>query len=54
VQLAVAIGLAQCPIAPQLEFLLGREAATQPAKDSLVPEPFGTCSPLQIHVLSCD
>ncbi len=43
IQFAGAVGLAQCPGAPQLEFLLGRKDATQPANDGLVPEPFGMC-----------
>ena len=41
IQFAGAVGLAQCPGAPRLEFMLGRKDATQPAPDGLVPEPFG-------------
>ncbi|KAI1791272.1 manganase peroxidase [Ganoderma leucocontextum] len=42
IQFAGAVGLSNCPGAPQLEFLLGRPAATQPAPDKTVPEPFDT------------
>ena len=41
IQFAGAVGVSNCPGAPQLEFLLGRPAATQPAPDKTVPEPFG-------------
>ncbi|OBZ74828.1 Manganese peroxidase 3 [Grifola frondosa] len=42
IQFAGAVGLSNCPGAPRLEFLLGRPAATQPAPDLTVPEPFDT------------
>ncbi|KAI0041317.1 class II peroxidase [Auriscalpium vulgare] len=42
IQLAGAVGLSNCPGAPQLEFLFGRPAATAPAPDLTVPEPFDT------------
>ncbi|OBZ66815.1 Manganese peroxidase 3 [Grifola frondosa] len=42
IQFAGAVGLSNCPGAPQLEFLLGRPPATQPAPDLTVPEPFDT------------
>nr|CDN40126.1 versatile peroxidase [Bjerkandera adusta] len=40
IQFAGAVGVSNCPGAPQLSFFLGRPAATQPAPDGLVPEPF--------------
>ncbi|KAI0268698.1 manganase peroxidase [Gloeopeniophorella convolvens] len=42
IQLAGAVGVSNCPGAPQLEFLLGRPNATAPAPDKTVPEPFDT------------
>ena len=42
IQLAGAVGFSNCKGAPRLEFLLGRPAATAPAPDGLVPEPFDT------------
>lgn len=39
IQFAGAVGLTNCPGAPQLEFLLGRPNATAPAPDGLIPEP---------------
>ncbi|KAK0214676.1 manganese peroxidase 1 precursor [Armillaria nabsnona] len=42
IQLSGAVGLANCPGAPQLNFLFGRPAAIEPAQDKLVPEPFDT------------
>ena len=39
---AAAVGVANCPGAPQLDVFLGRADATQPAPDGLVPEPFDT------------
>ncbi|KAK0207355.1 manganese peroxidase 1 precursor [Armillaria fumosa] len=42
IQLAGAVGVSNCPGAPQLNFLLGRPAATAPSPDLLVPEPFDT------------
>ncbi|EMD37100.1 MnP-short short manganese peroxidase [Gelatoporia subvermispora B] len=42
IQFAGAVGVSNCPGAPQLEFLLGRPAATAPAPDKTVPEPFDT------------
>ncbi|KAM5530971.1 hypothetical protein V8D89_015353 [Ganoderma adspersum] len=42
IQLAGAIGVANCPGAPQLDVFLGRADATQPAPDLTVPEPFDT------------
>ena len=41
IMFAAAIGVANCPGAPQLDVFLGRADATQPAPDGLVPEPFG-------------
>ncbi|KII92123.1 hypothetical protein PLICRDRAFT_461658 [Plicaturopsis crispa FD-325 SS-3] len=40
IQFAGAVGVSNCPGAPQLEFLLGRPNATAPSPDLLVPEPF--------------
>ncbi|KAK0195813.1 manganese peroxidase 1 precursor [Armillaria mellea] len=40
IQLAGAVGLTNCPGAPQLTFLFGRPAAIEPAQDLTVPEPF--------------
>ncbi|KAK0457279.1 manganese peroxidase 1 precursor [Desarmillaria tabescens] len=42
IQLAGAVGVSNCPGAPQLTFLLGRPEATAPSPDLLVPEPFDT------------
>ncbi|KAJ7456124.1 manganese peroxidase [Mycena latifolia] len=39
VQFAGAVGLSNCPGAPQLEFLAGRPNKTIPAIDGLIPEP---------------
>ncbi|KAF8579969.1 class II peroxidase [Ramaria rubella] len=39
IQFAGAVGLTNCPGAPQLEFLAGRPNATAPAPDGLIPEP---------------
>ena len=40
IQFAGAVGVANCPGAPRLQFLLGRPPATQASPDLLVPEPF--------------
>lgn len=42
IQLAGAIGVSNCPGAPQLNVFVGRVDATQPAPDLTVPEPFDT------------
>ncbi|KAK0454480.1 manganese peroxidase 2 [Armillaria borealis] len=42
IQLAGAVGVSNCPGAPQLDFLFGRPAATAASPDLLVPEPFDT------------
>nr|AZJ17945.1 manganese peroxidase [Irpex lacteus] len=42
IQFAAAVGVSNCPGAPRLDFFLGRPAATQPAPDKTVPEPFDT------------
>ncbi|KAK0459170.1 manganese peroxidase 1 precursor [Desarmillaria tabescens] len=42
IQLAGAVGVSNCPGAPQLNFLLGRPTAVAPSPDLLVPEPFDT------------
>ncbi|GJJ15783.1 54S ribosomal protein L12, mitochondrial [Clathrus columnatus] len=39
VQFAGAVGLTNCPGAPQIQFLAGRPNATAPASDGLVPQP---------------
>ncbi|KAF8581571.1 class II peroxidase [Ramaria rubella] len=39
IQFAGAVGLTNCPGAPQLEFFAGRPNATAPAPDGLIPEP---------------
>ena len=39
IQFAGAVGLSNCPGAPQLQFLAGRPNATFPADDHTVPEP---------------
>lgn len=41
VQFAGAVGLSNCPGAPQLKVFLGRPAPLAPAPDLTVPEPFG-------------
>ncbi|RPD68904.1 peroxidase MNP1 [Lentinus tigrinus ALCF2SS1-7] len=51
IQFAGAVGLAQCPGAPQLEFMLGRQDATQAAPDGLVPEPFDTVDSILARLL---
>ncbi|THH17331.1 hypothetical protein EW146_g3443 [Bondarzewia mesenterica] len=42
IQFTGAIGVSNCPGAPQLEYFLGRSSATAPAADLTVPEPFDT------------
>ncbi|PBK67950.1 manganese peroxidase precursor [Armillaria solidipes] len=42
IQLSGAVGLTNCPGAPQLNFLFGCPTAIEPAQDKLVPEPFDT------------
>ncbi|KAI8992988.1 manganese peroxidase 3 [Trametes punicea] len=42
IQFAGAIGVSNCPGAPQLDVFLGRIDATMPAPDLTVPEPFDT------------
>lgn len=39
VHLAAAVGTANCPGAPQLDFFFGRPPPTEPAADLTVPEP---------------
>ncbi|KAL5507632.1 GP1_11 [Sanghuangporus vaninii] len=39
IQFGAALGLTNCPGAPQLQFLAGRPNATIPAQDGTVPEP---------------
>lgn len=39
IQFAAAVGIANCPGAPRLQFLTGRPNATAPAPDGLIPEP---------------
>jgi len=46
IQFAGAVGLSNCPGAPRLQFLMGRENATFPAKDGTVPNPFDTVDTL--------
>ncbi|CAL1707518.1 unnamed protein product [Somion occarium] len=40
IQFAGAVGVSNCPGAPQLDFFLGRPTATAVPPDGLVPEPF--------------
>ncbi|RPD55001.1 manganese peroxidase isozyme precursor [Lentinus tigrinus ALCF2SS1-7] len=40
IQFAGALGVSNCPGAPQLDVFIGRQDATQPAPDMTVPEPF--------------
>jgi len=40
IQYAAAVAVSNCPGAPQLEFKLGRPAATAAAQDNLIPPPF--------------
>ncbi|KAI9461299.1 manganese peroxidase 1 [Lactarius psammicola] len=40
IQFAAAVGVANCPGAPRLKFLLGRPPPKAPAADLTVPEPF--------------
>ncbi|OBZ74439.1 Manganese peroxidase 3 [Grifola frondosa] len=42
IQFAGAVGLSNCPGAPQLDFFFGRPPAIAPAPDLTVPEPFDT------------
>ncbi|KZV73876.1 class II peroxidase [Peniophora sp. CONT] len=44
IQFAGAVGVSNCPGAPQLQFLLGRKDATAPAVDKTIPEPFDSVS----------
>lgn len=39
IQFAAAVGLTNCPGAPQLQFLAGRPNATAPAQDGAIPGP---------------
>jgi len=39
IQFAAAVGITNCPGAPQLSFVAGRPGAAAPAPDGLVPEP---------------
>ena len=39
IQFGAAVGITNCPGAPQLQFLAGRPNATIPASDGTVPEP---------------
>jgi len=39
IQFAAAVGITNCPGAPQLQFLAGRPKAVAPAPDGLIPEP---------------
>lgn len=41
IQFAGALGVSNCPGAPQLDFFLGRPNPTAAAPDKTVPEPFG-------------
>lgn len=41
IQFAGAVGLSNCPGAPQIAFSMGRPPAVAPAPDLTVPEPFG-------------
>ena len=49
IQFAAAVGVANCPGAPRLKFLLGRPPPVAPAADLTVPDPFGE---LLIHHMS--
>ncbi|TCD68400.1 Versatile peroxidase vpl1 [Steccherinum ochraceum] len=40
IQFAGAVGVSNCPGAPQLQFLFGRPAPVQASPDLLIPEPF--------------
>ncbi|KAJ7489140.1 manganese peroxidase 3 [Mycena latifolia] len=42
IQFAGAVGVSNCPGAPQLQFLLGRPPPVAAAPDGLVPDPFDT------------
>jgi len=42
IQFAGALGVSNCPGAPQLDFFLGRPPPVAPAPDKTVPEPFDT------------
>ena len=42
IQFAGAIGVSNCPGAPQLDVFVGRIDATMPTPDGTVPEPFDT------------
>ncbi|THG95783.1 hypothetical protein EW026_g5933 [Hermanssonia centrifuga] len=48
IQFAGAVGVSNCPGAPQLNAFVGRTDATQAAPDGLVPEPFDTVD----HILA--
>ncbi|KAL5523444.1 hypothetical protein ACEPAG_7617 [Sanghuangporus baumii] len=44
IQFGAALGLTNCPGAPQLQFLAGRPNASIPAQNGTVPEPLSICS----------
>nr|P11542.2 RecName: Full=Ligninase H2; AltName: Full=Diarylpropane peroxidase; AltName: Full=LG4; AltName: Full=Lignin peroxidase; Flags: Precursor [Phanerodontia chrysosporium]CAA33621.1 lignin peroxidase [Phanerodontia chrysosporium] len=48
---AGAVGVSNCPGAPQMQFFLGRPEATQAAPDGLVPEPFHTIDQVLARML---
>lgn len=52
IQLAGAVGVSNCPGAPQLNFFLGRPNATAPSPDLLIPEPFGAFITVFPHLIS--
>ncbi|KAH9931127.1 manganese peroxidase 1 [Epithele typhae] len=51
IQFAGAIGVSNCPGAPQLDVFIGRKDATQPAPDLTVPEPFDTVDSILARML---
>ncbi|KAA1474286.1 manganese peroxidase 2 [Dentipellis sp. KUC8613] len=54
IQFAGAVGVSNCPGAPQLEFMLGRPPAVAPAPDKTVPEPFDTVDSILARFADAD
>ncbi|KAH9931128.1 manganase peroxidase [Epithele typhae] len=51
IQFAGAIGVSNCPGAPQLDVFIGRPDATMPAPDLTVPEPFDSVDSILARML---
>ncbi|KAH9931729.1 manganese peroxidase precursor [Epithele typhae] len=51
IQFAGAVGVSNCPGAPQLDVFIGRKDATRPAPDLTVPEPFDSVDKILARML---